>query len=257
MLGLPATITACLFDLDGVLTQTATVHAAAWTEAFDDFLRRRAADTGETFTPFADADYLAYVDGKRRADGVRSFLASRNIVLPEGSPDDPAGTATVHGLGNRKNDLVQEVMERDGVLVYEGSRRFVEAARAAGLHTAVVSSSSNTKKVLEVTGMADLFEVRVDGVVAREQDLPGKPAPDTFLAAAEELHVAPAQAAVFEDAIAGVEAGRDGAFGFVVGVDRTGQAAALKENGADIVVGDLAELLGQKAPAAPSPTKAS
>lgn len=244
MLGLPEGIMACLFDLDGVLTRTAIVHRAAWTQTFNDYLRQRADRTGECFVPFdPQADYAAHVDGKKREDGVRDFLASRGITLPEGTPDEPPGTETVHGLGNRKNVLLLRRISEDGVQVYEGSRRYVEAAREAGLHRAVVSSSANTKQVLEVTGLAPLFEVRVDGVVARERSLPGKPAPDTFLEAARQLGVEPQEAAVFEDAIAGVEAGRAGRFGYVVGVDRLGQAAALRERGADVVVRDLEELL--------------
>lgn len=244
MLGLPADVTACLFDLDGVLTQTATLHTAAWTQTFDDYLRGRAEQTGEQFVPFdPHADYADYVDGKKRADGVRDFLASRGITLAEGSPEDPPQAETVSGLGNRKNELLLHRISEDGVEVYPGSRRYVDAARAAGMSTAVVSSSANTKQVLEVTGLAALFDVRVDGVTARELSLPGKPAPDTFLHAAGQLGVAPSQAAVFEDALAGVAAGRAGRFGCVVGVDRLGQAVALRERGADIVVGDLAELL--------------
>jgi beta-phosphoglucomutase family hydrolase len=240
--GLPDEVRAGLFDLDGVLTKTATVHAAAWTEMFDDFLRRRADETGEPFVPFdAHADYDRDVDGKPRADGVRSFLASRGIELPEGSPDDPPGAATVHGLGNRKNELVLAKMKQ-GVEVYPGSVRYVEALRDAGLARAVVSSSANTKAVLDVTGLAKLFDVVVDGVVAAQQGLAGKPAPDTFLAAARALGVAPGEAAVFEDALAGVEAGRAGGFACVVGVDRTGQAEELRRHGADVVVQDLAEL---------------
>lgn len=243
MLGLPAEITACLFDLDGVLTQTAKVHAAAWTETFDDYLHTRAERTGEEFERFSAADYQDYVDGKKRADGVRDFLSSREITLPAGTPDDAPGDETINGIGNRKNELLLKRIDRDGVDVYDGSKRYVEAARHAGLRTAVVSSSANTKQVLEVTGMTELFEVRIDGVVAREKNLPGKPAPDTFLEAARILGVEPAGAAVFEDALAGVQAGRAGNFGFVVGVDRAGQADALHEHGADLVVRDLAELL--------------
>jgi beta-phosphoglucomutase family hydrolase len=244
LLGLPDGIRACLFDLDGVLTQTATVHAAAWKEMFDEFLRARADEDGAPFVPFdAAADYHRFVDGRPRYDGVRTFLASRGIELPEGSRDDRAAAATVSGLGNRKNQLVLELIERGGVSTYEGSVRYVRAARAAGLRRAVVSASENTPAVLAAAGIADLFEVRVDGVVARERRLSGKPAPDPFLAAADELGVAPAEAAVFEDALAGVAAGRAGDFGYVVGVDRVGQADALREHGADVVVSDLAELL--------------
>ena len=241
---LPSGIAACLFDLDGVLTQTAKVHAAAWKEMFDGFLEQRSKRAGETHRPFEHpSDYLAYVDGKLRADGVRSFLAARNITLPEGTPDDPPGSDTVHGLGNRKNDVVLELIRRDGVDAYEGSIRFVEAARDQGLRRAVVSASRNCRAVLRAAGIEELFETRVDGVVAEEQHLQGKPAPDMFLAAAERLVVPPRRAAVFEDAIAGVEAGRAGSFGWVVGVDRGGNVDALRAHGADVVVEDLAELL--------------
>src|SRR5438067_11077199 len=243
-LGLPPAIRACLFDLDGVLTQTATVHAAAWKEMFDAFLHAHAARTGAAFVPFDPVrDYDEYVDGKPRYDGVRSFLAARSIRLPEGSTDDPPVAETVHGLGNRKNELVLALIQRDGVMAYEGSIRYVHAVRDAQLHRAVVSSSANCKEVLEAAEIDDLFEVRIDAIVARREHLQGKPAPDTFLAAARALGVEPAEAAVFEDALAGVAAGRAGRFGFVVGVDRAGQADALREHGADVVVSDLAELL--------------
>ena len=248
MLGLPEGIRACLFDLDGVLTRTAVVHAAAWKEMFDEYLQRRAAETGEAFVPFdVHSDYERYVDGKKRADGVRSFLASRGITLPEGSPTDPPTVATVNGLGNRKNDLVLAKMAA-GVEVYPGSVRYVEAARDAGLHRAVVSSSANTKAVLKVTGLTELFEEVVDGLTAEREGLAGKPAPDMFLCGARCLDVSPAEAVVFEDALAGVEAGRAGGFGFVVGVDRTGQAEELQRHGADIVVSDLADLLAMRQP---------
>lgn len=238
---LPPAITACLFDLDGVLTSTAVVHAAAWRETFDDFLRRR---DGPGFQPFDPVrDYDEYVDGRPRADGVRTFLASRGVRLPEGSADDPPDRETVRGLGNRKNELLLRKIRQDGVEAYPGSVRFARAARAAGLRTAVVSSSANCRDVVAAAGLAEYLEVRVDGLVAAERGLPGKPRPDTFLEAARELGVEPGQAAVFEDALAGMDAGRAGHFGYVVGVDRTGQAAALREHGADIVVTDLAELL--------------
>jgi beta-phosphoglucomutase family hydrolase len=244
VLGLPDTIEACLFDLDGVLTQTAVVHAAAWKEMFDAFLQERASRTGTPFEPFDPvADYDEYVDGKPRYDGVRSFLGARGIELPEGTPDDPPDAETIHGLGNRKNDLVLTMIRRQGVRVYEGSVRYVRATRAAGLDRAVVTSSANAHEVLVAAGIDDLFDVLIDGLVAVHERLRGKPAPDTFLAAARALGVAPAQAAVFEDALAGVAAGRAGRFGFVVGVDRVGQAAALREHGADRVVADLAELI--------------
>lgn len=242
--GLPEHVTACLFDLDGVLTQTAKVHAAAWKEMFDRYLRAYAERTDQPFVPFdADADYNIYVDGKQRADGTRSFLQSRGITLPEGSPDDPPDAETVAGLGNRKNQIVQRRIHEDGVEVYDGSVAYVRAARAAGMRTAVVSSSANTHEVLVVTGIVDLFDVRVDAQVAHEQHLAGKPAPDTFLAGAKALGVGAAQAVVFEDALAGVEAGRSGGFGYVVGVDRVGHAQALRTHGADVVVRDLSELL--------------
>ena len=244
MLGLPDRIHACLFDLDGVLTQTASVHAAAWKQMFDAFLRERAERTGEAFVPFDSVrDYDEYVDGKPRYDGVRSFLASRGIQLPEGDPNDPPSAETVAGLGNRKNEIVLSLIRTQGVKPYEGSVRYVRAVRDAGLRRAVVSSSANCKDVLVAAGIEDLFEVRIDGIVAEREHLKGKPAPDTFLAAADALGKEPAQAAVFEDALAGVEAGRAGHFGFVVGVDRSGQAEALRDHGADVVVSDLAELL--------------
>jgi len=247
VLGLPDTIEACLFDLDGVLTQTARVHAAAWKAMFDDYLSSRAAADGEPFVAFDPTrDYDEYVDGKPRADGTRSFLASRGIVLPEGAADDPPGAETVAGLGNRKNEIVLRMIHDGGVQPYEGSVRYVKAARDAGLRRAVVSSSTNCHDVLVAAKIIDLFEVIVDGHVAEREHLPGKPAPDTFLAGARALGVAPAVAVVFEDALAGVEAGRRGDFGFVVGVDRVGQADALKANGADVVVGDLSELLTER-----------
>ena len=244
VLGLPDNIRACLFDLDGVITQTASVHAAAWKEMLDAFLKDRAALTGKPFVAFDPVeDYRRYVDGMPRSDGVRTFLASRGIVLPEGAPDDPPLAETIQGLGNRKNELVVELIRTSGVKVFEGSVRYLRAAGEAGLARAVVSSSANTVAVLEAAGLTELFDARVDGVTAVERGLRGKPAPDTFLAAAKDLGVQPAAAAVFEDALAGVEAGRAGGFGFVVGVDRAGQAEELRERGADVVVNDLADLL--------------
>lgn len=235
MIKLPSGITACLFDLDGVLTRTAEIHAAAWTETFDAYLRERADRTGGPFVPFdADDDYNRYVDGRPRLDGVRTFLDARGI---ERSAD------VDHALADRKADLVLRLLRQRGVRVYEGSVRFVEAARARGLRRAVVSSSTNTRDVLMSAGLEELFEARIDGLVAQHEGLAGKPAPDTFLAGARALGVAPAQGAVFEDALAGVQAGRAGGFGWVVGVDRTGQADALYRHGADVVVRDLAELL--------------
>ncbi len=242
--GLPDTVRACLFDLDGVLTQTAKVHAAAWKQMFDEYLRARAERTGEPFRPFdAVADYDEYVDGKPRYDGVRSFLQARGIALPEGDPGDPPDRETVCGLGNRKNDLVLRLIRDQGVQAYDGSVRYVHAVRAAGLPCAVVSSSANCRDVLVAAGIEDLFQARIDGVVAQQQHLHGKPAPDTFLAGARALGVEAGAAAVFEDALAGVEAGRAGRFAYVVGVDRVGQAEALRQHGADVVVRDLAELL--------------
>jgi beta-phosphoglucomutase family hydrolase len=244
MLGLPEGVRACLFDLDGVLTKTAKVHAAAWKEMFDAFLRERGAKGGERFAPFDPvADYDEYVDGKPRYDGVRSFLAARGIDLPEGDENDQAAAETVHDLGNRKNEIVLRMIRDAGVEVYEGSVRYVRAAREAGLRRAVVSSNSNCREVLVAAGIEDLFEQRIDGVVAEREHLKGKPAPDTFVAGARALGVAPGQAAVFEDALAGVTAGRAGGFACVVGVDRVGQADELREQGADVVVSDLAELL--------------
>ena len=244
MFGLPDGVLACLFDMDGVVTQTATVHAAAWKEMFDEFLRQRAESTGTTFVPFdPHHEYDAYVDGKPRLDGTRSFLESRGIHLPEGSPDDPPGTPTLYGLSNRKNDLVLAKIAAGGVQVYPGSITYIKAVRAGGIKTAVVSASANTQHVLHAAGIEGLFDVRIDGVIAKERHLRGKPAPDTFLAAAQALNVPPAHAVVFEDAQAGVAAGHAGHFALVVGVDRVGQAAALKEHGADIVVKDLSELL--------------
>jgi beta-phosphoglucomutase family hydrolase len=244
MLGLPNGIQACLFDLDGVLTQTAKVHAEAWKQMFDAYLRERADRDGEPFHEFAlPDDYDTYVDGKPRSDGVRSFLQSRNIDLPEGSPTDTPDDETIYGLGLRKNDLVLKLIRDEGVEPYEGSVRFVKAARDRGLRRAVVSSSENCKDVLEAAGIEGLFEVRIDGIVATREHLAGKPAPDTYLAAARELGVEPAQGAVFEDAEAGVAAGHAGHFGWVVGVDRTDHARALHAHGADVVVEDLSELL--------------
>jgi beta-phosphoglucomutase family hydrolase len=245
VLGLPEGVRACLFDLDGVLTKTARVHAAAWKEMFDAFLRERATDRGERFAPFdLVADYDRYVDGKPRDDGVRSFLAARGIDLPEGEESDPITAQTVAGLGNSKNQIVLRMIRDEGVEAYEGSVRYVRAAREAGLHRAVVSSSRNCREVLVAAGIEDLFEQRIDGVIAEREHLKGKPAPDTFVAGARALGVGPEQAAVFEDALAGVAAGRAGGFAYVVGVDRVGQAEELREHGADIVVADLAELLG-------------
>jgi beta-phosphoglucomutase family hydrolase len=244
VLGVPGGVTAYLFDLDGVLTQTAKVHSAAWKQMFDDYLRKRARRTGEAFVPFDPIlEYDQYVDGKPRYDGVRAFLASRGVELPEGNPDDTPEAETIHGLGNRKNEIVLRLIREQGVQPYEGSVDYVKAVQAAGLRRAVVSSSTNCRDVLAAAGIHDLFEAIIDGVVAQREQLQGKPAPDTFLAGARALGVEPAEAVVFEDALAGVEAGRAGRFGFVVGVDRVGQAEALRAHGADLVVDDLAKLL--------------
>jgi beta-phosphoglucomutase family hydrolase len=239
-------VRACLFDLDGVLTRTASVHAAAWKQMFDEYLAHRAARTGEPFRPFEPTDYDRYVDGRPRLDGTREFLRSRSIELPEGAPSDPPGAETVYGLSNRKNNLVLALLATE-VEVYEGSVRYVRAVRAAELSTAVVSSSANAHAVLAAAGIEDLFDTVVDGNVAQEQRLAGKPAPDTFRYAADVLGATPAEAAVFEDALAGVESGRAGGFARVVGVDRVGQADELSAHGADVVVQDLAELLEEDA----------
>jgi beta-phosphoglucomutase family hydrolase len=244
VLGLPDGVRGCLFDLDGVLTQTAKVHDAAWKEMFDAYLRERAQRTGEPFVPFDPVkDYDEYVDGKPRPDGVRSFLESRGITLPDGGDDDPPSAETVHGLGNRKNVILLRRIREDGVEAYPGSVAFVRAVKEAGLPRAVVSSSANCRAVLVAAGIEDLFDVRIDGLVAERDHLRGKPAPDTFLAGARALGLKPTAGAVFEDALAGVAAGRAGGFGFVVGVDRAGQAQALRDHGADVVVTDLSELM--------------
>ncbi|HEY6798366.1 MAG TPA: beta-phosphoglucomutase family hydrolase [Kineosporiaceae bacterium] len=236
-----------LFDLDGVITRTAVVHAAAWKQMFDTFLTGYAERTGRPQPPFTDSDYARYVDGRPRFDGVRTFLASRGIELPEGSAADPVGSPTVQGLGNAKNELVLARIRDEGVEVYPGSVTFLRAVRAAGLRTAVVSSSANTLDVLRAAALEDLFDARVDGVFAARRRLAGKPAPDTFLAGAAELGCTAGEAAVFEDALAGVEAGRAGGFGLVVGIDRGDpgddrHGRDLREHGADVVVRDLAEL---------------
>lgn len=242
-LGLPGGIVACLFDLDGVLTQTAKVHFAAWKQMFDAFLQAEATASGHPQAPFSQADYDRYVDGKPRFDGVRSFVASRGIALPEGTTADPPEARTIGGLGNRKNQLVLGLIRTAGVEPYQGSVRYLEAAVAAGLTRAVVSSSANCRDVLAAAGIAHFFDVVVDGVVAEREHITGKPAPDMFLAAAAKLGVDRAAAAVFEDALAGVAAGRAGSFGYVVGVNRVDQADALAQQGADVVVDDLADLL--------------
>ena len=243
MLGLPDSIRACLFDLDGVLTKTATVHFAAWKRTFDEFLHRH--DPGQA--EFSQLDYNRYVDGKHRADGVRGFLESRRITLPEGGPDDPPDAVTIQAISTRKNEMVLAELEEHGVEIYPGSVRYLRAVKEAGLATAVVTASANGEKVIEAGGFADLIDVRVDGIVAGRDHLRGKPEPDTFLAGARALGFEPAQAVVYEDAISGVEAGRAGKFGYVVGVDRVGQTDALKAAGADVVVTDLEQLMGDGA----------
>ncbi len=240
MIGLPEQIRACLFDLDGVLTSTARLHEEAWKQTFDAYLRQR---DGAAFVPFTATDYVEHVDGRPRADGVRDFLASRDITLPEGQPDDPPTAETVNGLGNRKNDLLQSIIADRGIAPYPGSVRYLDAVRAAGLGIGVVTSSANAESVLDAAGLTAYVQTRIDGLTITEQDLRGKPAPDSYLAGAKALGVTPAEAAVFEDALAGVQAGRAGEFGHVVGVDRADQADALREHGADVVVDDLADLL--------------
>ncbi|WP_158843604.1 HAD family hydrolase [Saccharothrix deserti] len=236
-LGLPDAITACLFDLDGVLTSTAVLHRRAWRRTFDDLLRPRGQ------APFAESDYIRFVDGRPRYDGVREFLASRGITLPEGEPDDPPDRDTVHGVGNRKNDLLEAIIRHEGVTPYAGTVPYLRAVEDAGLGIGVVTSSANARKVLDAAGLTPFVRALVDGVVISRDGLKGKPAPDSFLVGARLLGVNPEHAAVFEDALSGVEAGRAGGFGHVVGVDRTGQREALYAHGADVVVEDLAELL--------------
>jgi len=238
-MGLPDHVTACLFDLDGVLTDTAAVHRAAWAATFDPVLKAHGQ------APFTQDDYDEYVDGKPRLDGVRDFLTARGLDVPEGADGDPPDAETVHGIAERKNRDVLNRIKTQGVEVFPGSRRYLEAAAAAGLRRIVVSSSANTGEVLDVTGLAELVEGRVDGVTIKQLGIPGKPAPDSFLEGAKRAGVAPAAAAVFEDATSGVEAGHRGRFGFVVGVNRLDDhhAQALRDHGADVVVKDLAELL--------------
>lgn len=243
MIGLPEDISACLFDLDGVLTGTAALHREAWKQTFDEFLRER---DGADFQPFTDQDYARYVDGRPRADGVRQFLSSRGITLPEGDSTDPVDKATVNGVGNRKNELVLRIIADRGVSPYPGSVRFLEAAEEAGLAIAVVTSSANGATVLEAAHLNHFVRARIDGIVIKKDNLRGKPAPDSFLAGAKALGVSPANAAVFEDALAGVAAGKAGGFGYVVGVNRANQATELRANGADVVVDDLAELLEER-----------
>ncbi len=240
----PDQLDAVLFDLDGVLTATARIHARCWKRMFDEYLRERSARTGEPFEPFdTERDYLPYVDGKPRYEGVQSFLASRGIELPWGDPADPPRTDTVCGLGNRKNALFNEVLREELPEVFERAVQYVRHLRESGIKTAVVTASKNATTVLRAAGIEQLFDVQIDGVVAADLGLAGKPQPDTFVEAARLLGVEPSRAAVVEDAISGVQAGRAGGFGLVIGVDRTGNAEALKANGADIVVADAGDLL--------------
>ena len=244
--GLDAGIRACLFDLDGVLTQTAAVHAAAWKQTFDDFLRAYDARTGADQPPFDEgADYERYVDGRTREDGVRGFLAARKIEVPEGGPDDSPGKESVYGIGAAKQQAFLKLLDKHGPQVFPGSVSYVRAARAAGLKCAVVTSSANCTAILDAAGIPDLFDATVDGHDVAARHLNGKPAPDSYLAGAEAVGVAPEHAAVFEDALSGVEAGRAGRFGAVVGVDRIGgeHGARLREHGATVVVKDLSALL--------------
>lgn len=236
----PSSYRAAILDLDGVVTETARLHARAWKEMFDAFLDERADRAGENHSPFdAEADYDRYVDGKPRYDGVRSFLAARGIDLPEGDPEDPPTAETIQGLGNRKNEIFHALVEEHGVHVYDDAVEQINRWRSRGWGVAVVSSSKNCKAILEAADLQDLFDVRVDGVVSERLGLEGKPAPDIFLEAADRLEVEPTHAMVFEDARAGVEAGRSGEFGLVVGVSRNGNEEALRAHGADTVVHDL------------------
>lgn len=236
---------AVLFDLDGVITDTASIHAACWKQMFDEYLQKRATPRGEAFRPFdAAADYRLYVDGKPRFDGVRDFLRSRDIQLPEGGPDDPPEAETVGGLGNRKNDLVNKIIEDLGVEPYEGSIKLVHRLREQGFKIAVVTSSQNCTAVLRAAGLDEFFDIRVDGNTILAEHLAGKPSPQTFLAAAKLLGVEPSRAVVVEDALSGVEAGFNGKFGLVIGVARKGNADELRRHGAHLVVNDLGELVG-------------
>lgn len=243
-LGLPAGVRGCLFDMDGVLTRTASLHAAAWKEMFDEFLARRSRETGEPFVSFDDKnDYDLYVDGRSRADGTRGFLASRNIEIPEGNPDDAPAKLTVYGLSNRKNEILLRKLDQGSVQVFDDAIAYVREVQRIGLPRAVVSASANTAQVLDAAGISGLFDARIDGIVAATKHLAGKPAPDMYLAGARALGLEAPEAAVFEDALAGVAAGRAGRFGYVVGVDRVGQREELKASGADIVVNDLTDLI--------------
>jgi trehalose 6-phosphate phosphatase len=231
---------AVILDLDGVITRSARVHAASWKRMFDDYLRERAGG-GKKFVPFSDEDYYRYVDGKPRYEGTRSFLESRGISLPYGSPDDPPGKETICGLGNRKNRYFLEYLKKNGVESYQSTKDFIKDLKTRNKRVALISSSRNAKAVLEAAGASNLFHVVVDGVVAAELHLKGKPEPDIFLEAAKRLGVSPQHAIVIEDALSGVEAGKAGGFGLVIGINRSGQNTELKDHGADIVVSDLSE----------------
>ncbi|HEU5408250.1 MAG TPA: beta-phosphoglucomutase family hydrolase [Nitrospira sp.] len=242
-----------LFDLDGVITKTAVLHAAAWKRLFDEYLKKLAAHTGSGYEPFDPArDYRLYVDGKSRYDGVKDFLKSRNLTLPLGSPNDGPDQETIYGLGNKKDEYFDGCLRETGVVVYPGTVRYLHAARGAGLKTAVVSSSHHCREIIQSAGLASLFETRIDGHEIDRLHLHGKPAPDTFLEAARRLGVSPAKAIVIEDALAGVRAGQAGGFGLVIGVNRENQAEALRQHGADIVVADLAEMLPSEPETEPS-----
>ena len=240
----PQQYKAFLFDMDGVLTATAKVHATCWKKMFDEYLKKRSTETNEEFVPFdPKSDYKLYVDGKPRYDGVRSFLESRGVTLPEGTPDSPSDELSVCGLGNRKNILINDVLESDGVEVYPGSLKFVKYLRGLGIKTAVVSSSKNCEAIIKAGKIEDLFETRVDGVISAQLELNGKPAPDIFIQAAKNLGVTPKDAVVVEDAISGVQAGVSGKFGLVIGVDRDNDSEILKKSGAHFVVSDLGEIV--------------
>jgi beta-phosphoglucomutase family hydrolase len=240
----PVAVRGCLFDMDGVLTSTARLHGEAWKATFDAFLADRKPAPGESDAPFdVITDYREYVDGRLREDGVRAFLASRHITLPEGSPDDPPGAESVHAIAEAKNVRLLRLIDERGVQVFPGSVDLVRSSRTAGIRTAVVSASANTRSVLESAGIGDLFDVIVDGITAVERHLAGKPSPETYLAAAADLELPANDCAIFEDAVAGVQAGRAGGFALVVGVDRDGNRDELLANGATIVVDDLSELL--------------
>jgi HAD superfamily hydrolase (TIGR01509 family) len=252
MLGLPDEVLGCVFELDGVLTASASIHAAAWAETFDPFLARRSERTGERFAPFRPfdpgSDYYRHIHARPRIEGIHAFLASRGIRLPEGHFSDPPGTETVFGLANRKNEALLRRLDREGVTAFAGSRRYLEAVREAGLRCAVVSASANTAVILERAGLADLVETRIDGNTIRAERLRSKPAPDTMIAAARLLGVQPARAVAFETTVAGLDAAHAAGYGLVIGVDREGRAETLRAHGADVVVPDFAELLDPAIP---------